>query len=130
MDWIAIVLLILLVIFISHSRKEKKGDPELNRLQKKLKLIVREAGFSARFRLSQHPRANYTQGKQNIYICTSCVEQEEKLLYIGLHEIAHVLCKTSHGKDSHDERWKAVFFKLLQTAAHLGYLDANKIRSA
>uniref|UniRef100_A0A6C0CH66 WLM domain-containing protein n=1 Tax=viral metagenome TaxID=1070528 RepID=A0A6C0CH66_9ZZZZ len=125
MNWIVVVLVILTIVFI---RRESKSPPTLlSNLDTKLRKIVEETGYSTKYRLVEHPSSSYTMGKQDIHICTSCISSEDKLIYVGLHEIAHTICKTSRGKHSHDSRWNDVFSDLLRTAAKLGYLDAERL---
>lgn len=132
MNLILAIIVILLVIFLwnnrPESRKETKGSYLLLNLDDKLRKIVEASGYSTRYRLVEHPSSNYTQGKQDIHICTNCVASEDKLIYIGLHEIAHTICKTSRGVHSHDDRWNQVFRNLLETSTQLGYLDSKGLR--
>lgn len=66
--------------------------------------------------------SNMNNLHKNSNITTS--DKLDKILYMGLHEIAHVINK---GKD-HDANWENIFKKLLIKAGDLGYLDKSKLK--
>jgi hypothetical protein len=124
MNPILVALVILLIVVIWSSKDfDRVNNKRISGLKDKLEKITKASGYQTRYRLIDHPSSNYTQNKQDIHICTTCDAPENKLLYIGLHEVAHTICKTSKGKHSHDEKWNTVFHDLLATANRLGYLD-------
>ena len=127
MNSVLIVLVIILLVIIWRVQEDKKklrpSSAKISTLKDKLKSITEASGYETSYRLIDHPSSNYTQGKQDIHICTTCDAPENKLIYIGLHEIAHTICKTSKGIHSHDEKWHSVFHDLLSAASRLGYLD-------
>lgn len=123
MNLALIILVIILIIITWNVQEDKKKSTKISSLKDKLEKITKASGYEPRYRLIDHPSSNYTQDKRDIHICTTCDAPENKLLYIGLHEVAHTICKTSKGKHSHDEKWNTVFHDLLATANRLGYLD-------
>ena len=132
---IIIVLIVIILVVLKHDKGEKADTKirvdtsrQMTALEIKLLEIVESAGYQANYKLSEHPTKSFTQNKSDLYICTSCIsDDDEKLLYVGLHEVSHSL-SPSFGKNSHDERWKSTFMKLLKTAADLGYLDKDRLR--
>lgn len=129
---IVITILIIFVIYIIISRKKKEETPEQNaQIAEHINHRVREtlfkAGYKVSYSLHSSTLSNFTKDKKEIYLCTTCVDDDktdlEKLTYVGLHEVAHVLCKSKN----HSDEWKNIFKKLLYTAADLGYLDERKI---
>lgn len=144
---IIIVFIIILLILYKQKPNKKKVETkqsiqldlsentepspellELVRLNAKVQDVVNNAGYEKKYDLASHPTKSFMRNKKELYVCTSCANgDDEKLLYIGLHEVAHGI-STSSGRHSHDEEWKGIFMNLLNTAARLGYLDQNKIR--
>jgi hypothetical protein len=135
---IIVILIVLTVLILVLRDRKKHANQDLryfidtSRLMTDLEIkileVVQSAGFKANYKLSEHPTKSFSQNKTDLYICTSCVsEDDEKLLYMGLHEVAHSLCP-SFGQHSHDEKWSSTFMKLLETAADLGYLDKFRLR--
>lgn len=132
---IILILIILYCIFFpskspdvpSHNIPQKDDDQITEHINYRVRETLLKAGYKVDYRLHSTTISNFTKDKKDIYICTSCIDDDktdlEKLTYVGLHEVAHVLCKS---KD-HTEEWKNIFKKLLYTAANLGYLDERKI---
>lgn len=139
MQTFVLIIIVLIIVFlvckgegrnakdisVSSSRGRRT---KIEKLDYTLKKILRSAGYKAKYELSEHPTKSFSKNKNDLYVCTSCVpEDEEKLLYIALHEVAHTI-SPSFGKNSHDEKWQLVFKTLLKTAADLGYLDKERLR--
>jgi len=69
---------------------------------------------------------SYTINKEKIYICLKDEQKkyydENMLIYVILHEIAHVLCKSQ----GHTEEWRTIF-RALQSYAHKrGFWNAKE----
>jgi len=102
-------------------------DLGLNELNAKIAHVVSECGFHASYEIYSHPSKTFTLNKTKMYVCTSCAEND-RLLYMGLHEVAHVLTATSHSsEDAHGPTWEGTFKILLDKASSLGYLNPIRI---
>jgi hypothetical protein len=125
---IILILTILLIIFLLLREKPPKSG-KIEELDEKLHNVLASLGYEGTFELTDHPSKSFTHNKKDVYVCTSCSANNiDKLLYVGLHEIAHSLSSRSHEKDPHGPEWKSIFMKLLESAGDLGYLDKTRIR--
>ena len=138
---LAIIVIITIVYIIQTICVSEKSisDPILLEADKRIKHILAMNGYRVKYNMKIHPNATFTKNKTEMNICKSCVydknstsEIEEtipildKVVYMGLHEAAHVV--NVYSKDSHDEVWKNLFKSLLVKATELGYLDKNLLR--
>ena len=129
--FLIIIILVVIIMYIFFSRKKEENVEENEQIAEHINYRVREtllkAGYKVTYRLHSSMISNFTKDKKDIYLCTTCVDGDktdlEKLTYVGLHEVAHVLCKSKN----HTDEWKIIFKKLLYTAADLQYLDRKKI---
>jgi len=138
---IKIAIIIILVIFIIYhvfwkdvdlsqqpAKQVEETDDITPVINHRVKETVKKAGYHVEYNLHSDTVASFTKDKKDIYLCSSCVDKDktdlEKLIYVGLHEVSHVICKS---KD-HTEEWKKIFKKLLYVAADLGYLQKSKIK--
>lgn len=128
---IVITILIIFIIYIVLFRRKEEEPQENVQITEHINYRVREtlfkAGYKVSYSLHSSTISNFTKDKNEIYLCTTCIDDDktdlEKLTYVGLHEVAHVLCKSKN----HTDEWKGIFKNLLYTAADLGYLDKRKI---
>jgi predicted metal-dependent hydrolase len=65
---------------------------------------------------------SFTKNKQEIYLFTGNYNQDT-ILFVALHEIAHIICEDQHHTDKFYELEKV----LHQNAVKLGFIDVNKI---
>lgn len=69
---------------------------------------------------------SYTINKEKIYICLKDEEKEyydeNMLIYVILHEIGHVLCKS----EGHTQEWHTIFKALQNYANKRGFWDAKE----
>lgn len=122
---IFLALLITIIVLLSLRISENYGniDPIVAKLYANLakidpkcakKITIKKAGKS------------YTVNKKHVHLCVKDEETGEyfnnnMLMYVLLHEIAHVLSKSvGHTKEFHRK-----FDELLKKAEHLGYYDPN-----
>lgn len=122
---ILIVLIIILLMKKRESRVEVVSNSgELEELDRKLSHIITECGYHVDYEIYSHPSRSFTLNKSKMYICTSCAT-DDRLIYMSLHEVAHLLTQTEHQgseEDAHGPAWEAVFKVLLNKAKELGYL--------
>lgn len=71
-------------------------------------------------------KKSYTLNKKNIYLCLKDANKKyydiNSLMYVSLHEIAHVLCE----EIGHTQRFAKIFNALLNHASSLNLYDPNK----
>lgn len=131
-----IVLSIIIIYLIYRNTVENEDDIDseenmiMEELNYKVNHVLRKIGHHKKYKLQSHPKLTYTSNKRDIFVCTSCNknQDDEKLLYMALHETSHALDHSSHSKDSHGEKWERIFKKLLLTAADLGYLKYEGLK--
>ncbi len=142
---VALILIIIVVLIIINTiRNESDGDLKafltqgikkkaqipkydmklLYEINKKIQKILNSAGFyDIKYQLQSHPIKSFTKAKKDIHICIQCAQYDiKKLLYIGLHEVAHVMTRTYHNNEEHNDEWWNIFHRLLNAAKDLGYL--------
>lgn len=135
---VAIIIIVVIVLILRKRREEAESlgtesvqnevtfapSSQLSELDIKLAHVVSECGFQAHYELHSHPSKTFTLNKSKMYVCTSCAE-DDRLLYMGLHEVAHVLTGSSHEgqSDAHGPAWEFTFRTLLTKAGQLGYLN-------
>ena len=127
------IIIIIVIIMLSRRRREDAVthvsseipidiSPELSSLDQKLTRIIFECGYHVNYELYSHPSRSFTLNKSKMYICTSCAE-DDRLLYMGLHEVAHLVTHSDHtSDDAHGPAWESTFRSLLSKAKELGYL--------
>ncbi len=128
---ITIVIIIIVITFTSkHNFKSKsENDSIMLELDHRVSRVLKECGYNINYNMKSHPTKTLTIDKSQVYICQSCIKNEsnivemDKLVYVGLHEAAHVVTKTHN----HSNEWDALFRTFLLKAADLGYLDKNRI---
>ena len=122
------IVIIIVIILLSRRREDHvvvgpvETSPELSLLDQKLTRVIFECGYHVAYELYSHPSRSFTLNKSKMYICTSCAE-DDRLLYMGLHEVAHLVTHSDHaGEDAHGPVWESTFRSLLSKAQELGYL--------
>lgn len=134
---IAIVIIIVVIILMRRRSTNEvtmasdlgldQETQDINALNAKISHVVSECGYQANYEIYSHPSKTFTINKHKMYVCTSCAEND-RLLYMGLHEVAHVLTSTFHSsEDAHGQVWEGTFRVLLTKADELGYLNPVKI---
>ncbi len=137
--WITIVVIIVIIIIIIYFFNKQhnneivisSNNEELNLVEDRLKEIAQEYNSSILFTLKKGIQS-YTENKKHIHLCMSGKDGKiydiNILMRVGLHELAHVLCKDVLGKDDdpHTENWKNIFISLLEKAKNKGWYDPNK----
>ena len=127
-DTIVIVLCIFLIIgiialFVYNQIIEHyaRNEPKVLEIKEKLKLIhprVESLDFFA-------GEKSYTINKQKVYLCLKDENGEyyenNMLLYVALHELAHVLCD----EIGHTDKFKQIFEELIIKAENMGIYDSS-----
>jgi hypothetical protein len=71
------------------------------------------------FELHEQMNDTFTINKKDIYICLENAKDDlNTFVFVFLHELSHVVCKTSQ---QHDDLFKATFANLKNRAISLGY---------
>lgn len=79
------------------------------------------------FELHQVSNDTFTLGKKDIYICLDSVGEDfNTLVYVFLHELSHVVCKTCM---QHDANFVSVFKQLRDTAQRNGMYRPTTVRA-
>lgn len=124
---IVIIIILIICAFLFQQIKENHDgdDPVLYRLKQKLKMIDPSI---ENFELYKGNKS-YTINKKKVYLCIKDENgnyyDDNTLIYVFLHEIAHVLC-TEIG---HTDGFYDIFNDLLDKAAGLGMYNGKPIVS-
>lgn len=115
-------LLLGYVIFTRVLEYYHQLDPMLHHIKKKLEPLhpkVKQLHF-------YEGNKSYTINKKKIYLCLRNEKrhyyEENMLLYVAIHELAHVLCD----EIGHTEKFHQIFKELLSKAESLGIYDASR----
>lgn len=125
--YIAIVLVFLLLLWVfirSRTRitdhYEKFWDPKIDELRQKLSKVFHKELENTEIAGSNK---SFTINKQYIHLCLKNKSGEyysdNMLIYVLLHELAHVLCD----EIGHTDKFKDIFTDLLLRAAQHGLYD-------
>lgn len=125
---IAVIVLILFVLSLAYiifnrvMEYYNQLDPMLKHIQHKLEPLdprVKDLQFF-------EGNKSYTINKKKIYLCLRDEKNdyynENMLLYVAIHELAHVLCD----EIGHTEKFHRIFKQLLYKAQSLGIYDSTK----
>ena len=123
----AVALLIFVTIFYllvpTAERFEKFSDPKVEELKEKLTSVFPEA---RRLKFSGS-NESFTIDKQHIYLCirdkNGNYYDDNSLMYVLLHEFAHVLDDEVTSEEEHQAKFRYIFKKLLDKAAAAGIYD-------
>jgi hypothetical protein len=124
---IAIVLLVCYIGYMFYKERmddtyDKYYDPKLDNLKQRLLPVFPEL---------QHvemsgSNKSFTVNKEDVYICMKDERnqyyEDNMLIYVILHELAHVLCD----EVGHTEKYKEIFRGLLKRAQVAGLYDPNQ----
>lgn len=124
------VLLIALIVVILLTMKinviESYSDPKIDELRNKL-IQVEPRAQNLVFRASDQ---SFTEDKKYVYLClkdknTGQYYDDNMLMYVCLHELAHAISKTVDEQHTGDE-FNNNFKMLLKKAEQLGFYDSKK----
>ena len=113
-----IILSFLMVYkyYIQNNNFEKYDDPKIDNLKSKLSRVFPEINY---IELSGSNKS-FTINKREIYLCLKDKNgnyyDDNMLIYVLLHELAHVKCD----EIGHTEKFKEIFKLLLQKAEVAG----------
>jgi hypothetical protein len=115
------ILIFLLLIFIFYYLS---NDSYLESFRPKIKMILEKSGFPIfSYRLKKSKDNTFTLNKRIIYVVTTKKNNnlfnEDTILFVLLHEIAHILSYEKH----HTKLFKEIEKKLYRTAIQLGFLN-------
>lgn len=110
------------VVFTSLHEKKLSEDYDIVRLKTKLLPVFPEL---SRVKMMKG-KASYTINKYRVFIClrdkkTDTMYDDNMLVYVILHELAHTLCK----EIGHTDLFKSIFFDLLNRAELNGLYDPS-----
>jgi hypothetical protein len=125
-DIIVVILCSIIASILIHSWKNSKRNANTD---EKLALIksnlVKVDPRAENVDFYTHPEEAYTLGKKEIYMCIQDPEgnyySNDTLMYIALHELAHVLIPGDTSK--HPPKFDALFNQLKERAEYLGLYD-------
>lgn len=121
-----IIFIIAVSIFsiynhIVENYKAESDDPIMLTVKEKLKLIHPDVSRLEFYESNK----SYTINKQKVHLCLKDKNgdyyNENMLTYVGLHELAHVLCD----EVGHTEKFYRVFDDLLDKAHEMGLYDPS-----
>jgi hypothetical protein len=119
-----LIIGILLLFFFVVRKVESYDDPMIKRIHDKLiKVDVRAKNLSVKA-----SSQSFTEDKKRTYLCLRNEQgeyyDENMLMYVALHELAHAISKqvdTEHRTDEFRDNFKL----LLKKAESLGYYDPS-----
>jgi hypothetical protein len=121
-----IIFIIAVSIFsiythIVENYRVESDDPIMLAVKEKLKLIHPDVSRLEFYESNK----SYTINKQKVHLCLKDKNgdyyNENMLTYVGLHELAHVLCD----EVGHTEKFYRVFDDLLDKAHEMGLYDPS-----
>lgn len=118
---VAIVLFVLTMILISVQVKENidETNPRIIEIKKLISPVNPEIS-KMNFRKGSK---SYTINKEIIYLCiydeNGNYYDNNMMIYVALHEVAHVLCKSI----GHTDEFRSIFENLLNIAEKKGIYD-------
>lgn len=129
---LSIALILLIVIAVNYDGGIKQYFQSNSDIQKIEDLKNRIMPLCTRGVISPHlldlpvksAKESYTWKKNKIFLCLGNFEQEH-LVYVYLHELAHAATDPSE-TDAHGEKWKRNFEYFLDEATHAGIIDLSK----
>jgi len=123
---VVIVVVLFLILTISYFQVRDyytQMDPMIQKLQGIINNLV--PGINSKIKIFKGNKS-YTINKKTVYLCLE--DQNGNyynlniLVYVLLHEISHVLCKSI----GHNEEFQSIFDKLLSKAEEKGYYDPSQ----
>jgi len=131
---IFIIILIAILVYIAYTKTKRKtniqiyDDPMLTRIYNDLKQIVPDID-KLDIRL-YGANDTLTENKKNIYLClknrNGTYYDYNTLLYIAIHELAHVLNDEYDTTNNHGDKFNEINNLLLKRAESLNLIDVNK----
>lgn len=90
------------------------------------KYIEKFGGSKSKYMLKEHPDKSFSFMKRSIYLKIRKEDgsfyDDQTLIYVGLHELAHTVCGKLDG-DAHGPEFQLVFGRLLDIGIELNYFD-------
>lgn len=126
---IIIIILIILIVFLvnriyknSIDRFEKFYDPKLDTLKERIAPVIPEIQNI----VLNGSNKSFTINKREVFLCLKDKNgryyDDNMLIYVLLHELAHVLCD----EIGHTDKFKEIFRTLLKRATLGGIYDPTK----
>lgn len=128
--FLGIIVCILLFFIIRNEMKKIRenmeiSDSTLNRIVQKISSIPDIKNVMDKLTFNPGEKS-YTINKEEVYICLKDEKgdyyDENMLIYVLLHEMAHVLCN----EIGHTQKFREIFDDLLRKAAEIGIYDNMK----
>lgn len=118
---VAVIILLAIGLFVVLAHLREK-DADISRLREKLAPVFPELNKVKMVR----GNSSYTINKYRVFIClrdkkTDAIYDDNTLVYVILHELAHVECP----EIGHTELFKRIFFNLLDRAEAHGLYDPS-----
>jgi predicted ATP-binding protein involved in virulence len=121
----AVLFAVILAFTIVPVDYYNEKNPVLDEIRKRLTKINPKYGKIP----LRTGNKSYTEDKSAITLCIKDEKGQyyniDVLMYVTLHEVAHMLTK-AEGDDSHGEEFKQNFAKLLSTAANKGVYNPTQ----
>ena len=119
------VLLMLFILGFLRQKSVSSKHPTISTIRKHLKKID---PFFLKVPIKVGLNNAYTENKSVVYVClrhpvTKKVYNMNTLIYVTLHELAHVI---TPDYDNHGTKWQRNFDKLLKQAQQLGIYDPSE----
>lgn len=123
-----LMIILLIIIFIIILTFTNKKDPYLETFNPILSEILKKSGYhTIPIHLRRSKNKTYTIDKQKIFLVTHKQNGErynrDTLLFVLLHEIAHILSPNEH----HTKDFHRIEKRLHSTAIDLGYIRKDRL---
>lgn len=106
---------------IKEEYRPESEDPILLSVKEKMRLIYPQIDHLEFYEANK----SYTTNKKKVHLCLKDEKgdyyHENMLLYVGLHELAHVKCD----EIGHTDKFHKIFQQLLDKAADIGIYDPS-----
>jgi IS1 family transposase len=129
---VVIVVVIIAALFLFLARRKGSTGDDVKR--EPMLQLVRQNFAKINPKYDKIPLyeggSSYTEDKNSIVLClkdphTGSMYDANTVMYVALHELAHVISKT-YSVESHNDEFKKNFQNLLNRAQQLGMYNPNK----
>lgn len=122
LSFLAIIFLILTIVYqVKEEYQPQSTDPMLLRVKDKLRLIYPNIDRLEFYEADK----SYTINKRKVHLClrdeNNNYYNENMLVYVALHELAHVLCD----EIGHTDKFHKIFQDLIDKAYEIGIYDPS-----
>ena len=124
------VVLAILIFNFFCKRKRYEGYDNDHSIIRTIKLLLAKMNPDFTRIDMRIASESYTEKKRTIYLCVfdadGNIYDTNTLVYVALHEIAHMMSGLKAVGDEHDDEFTRIFYILLERAEQIGIYDPDK----